>query len=141
MAEQRWAKYGDQTMEIPAGMTIEQVKALMARFFPAELADPAVTTEKKGDTTTYVFSKKAGRKGARRRSVFQVIRRLQKVRAAPVVTDQDLALIQGQAPDRRAAGHLHDHVDDLQAETELAERAVQVLLDTPSAAPLTGSIL
>lgn len=56
-------KYGDKTIDMPDAMTLEQAKEQMARFFP-ELAEPAVETKKDGDNTIYVFSKKAGRKGA-----------------------------------------------------------------------------
>lgn len=62
MAEKRVIRYGDKKIEMPEGMTLEQAKAQMARFF-AELAEPEVTTKKEGDTTVYVFSKKAGKKG------------------------------------------------------------------------------
>lgn len=63
MAEgKRLIKYGDKQFELDAGMTLDQAKQIMARHFP-ELADPEVKTEKSGDETTYVFSKKAGRKG------------------------------------------------------------------------------
>jgi PRTRC genetic system protein C len=64
MAEERFVKYGDRTMPIEPGISLEQVKELMARHFP-ELAEPKV--EKKDDhgKTVYVFSKKAGIKGAR----------------------------------------------------------------------------
>lgn len=60
--EEKFIKYGDKVTPMPAGMTLEQAKHQMARFFP-ELADPSVETKKDGDKTTYVFSKKAGRKG------------------------------------------------------------------------------
>lgn len=62
MADKKQIKYGDKTMDMPDGMTLDQAKQQMARFFP-ELAEPEVKTEKKNDKTIYVFSKKAGRKG------------------------------------------------------------------------------
>ncbi len=62
MAEKRWIKYGDKKIEMPEGMTLEQAKAQMARFF-SELAEPDVATKKEGEATVYVFSKKAGKKG------------------------------------------------------------------------------
>lgn len=62
MSSQRTVKYNSQSMPVPDGMTLEQLKQQMARFFP-ELAEPQVKTETKGDETVYVFSKKAGRKG------------------------------------------------------------------------------
>jgi len=55
-------KYGDRKLDMGA-LTLEQAKQLMARHFP-ELADPDIKTEKKGDGTTYTFTKKAGRKGS-----------------------------------------------------------------------------
>jgi hypothetical protein len=61
--ENKKIRYGDRTLELPAGMTLEEAKAQMARFFP-ELSEPHIETKKDGDTTTYVFSKQAGRKGA-----------------------------------------------------------------------------
>ena len=63
MLETKKIKYGDRTLELPAGMTLEEAKAQMARFFP-ELAEPKIETKKDGDDTTYVFSKQAGRKGS-----------------------------------------------------------------------------
>ena len=62
MADERVVKYGDRTMPLEPGMTLEQAKELMARHFP-ELADPKVETKKEGDKTVYTFSKKAGHKG------------------------------------------------------------------------------
>jgi PRTRC genetic system protein C len=64
MADEKLIKYGDRTMPLEPGMTLEQAKELMARHFP-ELADPAIATKKdeKTGTTTYTFSKKAGHKG------------------------------------------------------------------------------
>jgi len=62
MSESRVAVYGQKRIPIPDGMTQEQVKAQMARFFP-ELADPKIESKKDGDKTEWVFSKKAGTKG------------------------------------------------------------------------------
>jgi hypothetical protein len=46
-------------------LALDEVKSHMSRLFP-ELADPKIETltDKKTDTVTYVFSKKAGIKGA-----------------------------------------------------------------------------
>lgn len=63
MPEQKRIQYGGRTLDLPAGMSLEEAKQQMARFFP-ELSEPKVETKKDGDTTTYVFSKQAGRKGA-----------------------------------------------------------------------------
>jgi len=62
MSESRVAVYGQKRIAIPDGMTQEQVKAQMARFFP-ELADPKVESKKDGDKVEWIFSKKAGTKG------------------------------------------------------------------------------
>jgi hypothetical protein len=63
MPEVKRIKYGNRELELPAGMTLEDAKQQMARFFP-ELSEAKVETKKDGDTTIYVFSKQAGRKGA-----------------------------------------------------------------------------
>jgi len=63
MADKKFIKYDDKQMEMNDGMSLDQAKQQMARFFPW-LAEPEVKTEKKGDKTVYTFSKKAGRKGA-----------------------------------------------------------------------------
>jgi PRTRC genetic system protein C len=62
VADQRFVQYGDRVMPIEPGLTLEQVKALMARHFP-ELAEPNIETKKDKEKTTYVFTKRAGRKG------------------------------------------------------------------------------
>ena len=63
MADSRFIKYGNQTMPMPDGMTLDQAKAIMARHFPELAENPKIETKKDGDKTTYVFSKQAGRKG------------------------------------------------------------------------------
>lgn len=60
----RFVKYGDRKMAIEDGLSLAQIKSIMARHFP-ELADPEVKTDTKGDETVYTFTKKAGKKGAR----------------------------------------------------------------------------
>ncbi len=65
MSEQRYIKYGDRTMLLEPGMTLDQAKELMRRHFP-ELSDPKIETKKDGDKTTYVFTKQAGHKGSSR---------------------------------------------------------------------------
>ena len=62
MSESKKVRYGGQTIDLPAGMTLEDAKQQMARFFP-ELSEAKVETKKDGDVTTYTFSKQAGRKG------------------------------------------------------------------------------
>lgn len=63
MAEQCVAVYGQRRMPIPDGMTDDQVKAQMGRFFP-ELSDPKVEVKKAKGVRELHFSKKAGTKGA-----------------------------------------------------------------------------
>lgn len=62
MTAKRIIQYGDKKMDMPDGMTLDEAKVTMARFFP-ELAEPKVENKKDGDTTVYVFTKQAGRKG------------------------------------------------------------------------------
>lgn len=90
-----FVKYGEKTLELPAGMTLSQAKEQMARFFP-ELADPEVKTDKNGDDTVYTFSKKAGRKGAGRKSaagpLATLTTRLRQVRATPIASPAVIAV-------------------------------------------------
>ena len=60
----KFIQYGNKTLTMPEGMTLEQAKQLMARHFPELAENPKVDTKKEGDDTTYIFSKQAGRKGA-----------------------------------------------------------------------------
>lgn len=60
---ERVVEYGGKRTSVPTGMNQEDVKREMARFHP-ELADPKIETKTEGDTTVWVFSKKAGTKGA-----------------------------------------------------------------------------
>ena len=62
MSDQRFIQYGNQTLEMEPGMTLDQGKQVMARHFP-ELAQPKVETKEKNGKTYYVFTKQAGRKG------------------------------------------------------------------------------
>ena len=61
-ATSRLVRYGDKTFPVQPGLTLEQVKAIMAKHFP-ELADPKVETKDEGGKAVWVFTKKAGRKG------------------------------------------------------------------------------
>lgn len=82
MTNKRYVKYGDRKMAIDDGLTLEQVKGIMARHFP-ELAEPEVKSETKGDETVYTFTKKAGKKGAGAHR--QALRRLLALRPTPIV--------------------------------------------------------
>jgi len=62
MTSGKFVKYGDKKMPVEDGLTLDQIKAIMARHFP-ELANPRVETRKEGEATVYVFSKQAGQKG------------------------------------------------------------------------------
>ncbi len=82
MVEQRLIKYGDKELPLEEGITLEQAKELMRRHFP-ELADPKVDTQSKGGKTVYVFSKKAGTKGADPDAT-AIRQRLERVKATPM---------------------------------------------------------
>jgi len=62
MADKHLVEYGGKRFPVPDGMTQEQVKAQMARFFP-ELAHPKIENKKDGEAIVWVFSKQAGIKG------------------------------------------------------------------------------
>ncbi len=119
MPETKKIQYGNQTIDLPAGMTLEEAKAQMARFFP-ELAEPRIETKKDGDTTTYVFSKQAGRKGAQ-----TLAARLLKLECWPVADSAVLAALQGDCEDPQAL------IRQLAAEAEAVARAREQLCDVP----------
>ena len=52
----KFIQYGNKTLTMPEGMTLEQAKQLMARHFPELAENPKVDTKKEGDDTTYIFS-------------------------------------------------------------------------------------
>ena len=82
-----YIQYGNQTIPMPEGMTLDQAKEQMSRFFP-ELAEPKIDTAKKGDDTTYTFSKRAGTKGivaAATGEQLQALRALQNLRPRPIL--------------------------------------------------------
>ena len=137
MAEQKFVKYGDRVMPMDDGMTLEQAKSVMARHFP-ELAEPTVTTEKNGDKVTYVFSKKAGRKGGRRAPSGRRIRRLLRVAPTPIAPDGVVSFV------AHANADLTEPVlqaGRLRAEAERTREIRQTLLDLPPAIPAAGDIL
>ncbi len=145
MAEQRIIKYGGRQFPMEPGMTLEQAKEVMARHFP-ELADPKVETKKDGETTTYVFSKQAGHKGARRKRTAhqRVLGSLECVKAIdPVQPDVVRFARGGRVP--HVANWTHDQfrnmARDLQEAADQVTRIGDALLDLPSASAPEGSIL
>ena len=76
----KFIQYGNKTLTMPEGMTLEQAKQLMARHFPELAENPKVETKKEGDNTTYIFSKQAGRKGATATDAQRAARRLQHLK-------------------------------------------------------------
>lgn len=74
-------EYGGRKIPIPDDMTQEQAKDQMARFFP-ELADPKIESKKDGDKTVWVFSKKAGTKGAPTHA--DLVKRLAGLKTTPL---------------------------------------------------------
>ena len=51
----KFIQYGNKTLTMPEGMTLEQAKQLMARHFPELAENPKVDTKKEGDDTTYIL--------------------------------------------------------------------------------------
>lgn len=87
MADERLIRYGNQSMPMPDGMTLDQAKAIMARHFPELAENPKIETKKDGDKTTYVFSKQAGRKGQTNQ---KIITQLHKLKPASLIGESVL---------------------------------------------------
>ncbi len=145
MAEQRMVQYGDRELPLPEGLTLDETKEMMRRFFP-ELADPKVDTQKKGDKTVYVFSKKAGTKGADpdAAAIRQRLARLKDRSLDPRVQEL-LHLSQAEDPGAFVLAErlMRDHVaPDLPKEAKRVEVLERALADLPVApGQATGSIL
>jgi hypothetical protein len=140
-----YIQYGNQTIPMPDGMTLEQAKEQMARFFP-ELAEPKIDTNKKGDDTTYVFSKRAGTKGviaATTGKHLQALRALQALRPQPILPTWAFHLCAGEAGGGHAVAHkpeqLTQLVDALDAEAREVGRAREALEQLAPAWPASAS--
>lgn len=145
MAETRLVKYGDRTMDVPAEMTLDQLREVMSRHFP-ELADPQIDTQRKGDKTVYVFSKKAGRKGGGD-SGSDIGRIVERVRALPPdpalgrAGEIAIALWRGDDVDAKAAVSIDGLARSLFEEGAHVQDLVVGLEHLPSAQRPSGSIL
>lgn len=122
----KFISYGDKRFPMD-GYTLDQAKQIMARHFP-ELADPDVKTEKIDEDTIYIFTKKAGRKGARMNVPTSNIQRaLRQVKAAHIPpalivaaiahnaqratrSDADPAMINALSAERQSVDQLHDRL-------------------------------
>lgn len=123
-----YIKYGNQTIPMPEGMTLDQAKEQMARFFP-ELAEPKIDTAKKGDDTTYTFSKRAGTKGlvaAATGEQLQAIRALNAMRHRPIMPGWALRLCAGRTTAHKPE-QLTRLVESLSAEAAEVGRARSAL--------------
>ena len=148
----KFIRYGDRTREMEPGMTLDQAKDLMTRHFP-ELADPKVEIKKQGEKTIYVFSKKAGHKGARLSPQDRVIQKLARARETPVVPEAACQAVTGDLALEQALEQEYDpygsYAEDplIAVVRGLREDAVAVgaaatgLLDLPTAQVPTGSVL
>ena len=56
----KFIQYGNKTLTMPEGMTLEQAKQLMARHFPELAENPKVDTKKEG-SRLIVTGKQIGR--------------------------------------------------------------------------------
>lgn len=138
MAETRFIQYGDKRIPLEEGMTLEQAKQLMSRHFP-ELADPQIKTEKKGEVTTYVFSKKAGRKGGphARKAHRSALRRLKKLEPRPALPDERAEAILSGRPEAMS----QTLAQRLRAEAELTQEANRALRSLRPRRKIKGSVL
>ena len=142
----RFIAYGDKRFELDAGMTLDQAKDIMARHFP-ELADPQIDTKKEDGATVYVFSKKAGRKGA---SLNRICLQLLKAKPAPAPDIMAAAALGIYQPAKYqpagaqwpAVGEVPIEEINAQMDEGLQVGAVrQALLAAPSAMPFDGTVL
>ena len=143
MSEQRYVEYGSKRFPLESGLTLEQAKAIMGRHFP-ELADPAVTTKKDGESTVYVFGKKAGHKGSRLASVVKRLSRLKPATLIPVQwlrLAEDPDLVPVSQPVTLGADRVRDAARDLESEAQAVRKIGDALLSLPSAAQPGASIL
>ena len=142
MAETRVIRYGDRELEMESGMSLEQAKELMARHFP-ELADPQVETKKTETKTVYVFSKKAGRKGARAKAspLAAAIRDLQTMPVETELIGKSVLSLAGPLPDGGIDQIAHELIQDYQEEIELVRGTRQALLAIVPQTEPTGSVL
>ncbi len=138
----RYVQYGDRKMPLEPGVTLEQAKELMARHFP-ELADPKVETKNDGETTVYVFTKKAGHKGAGAppSALARCVAALAELGRVPVVPAWALRIGRGHAPSRLGREESAELAQDLEREAAYARAAGDVLLDLPPAVTPRGSVL
>lgn len=136
---ERFVKYGDKRMPVDDGMTLDQIKTIMARHFP-ELADPKVETKKDGETTVYVFSKQAGRKGVRHTLHNTVIANLGKIEAVGILPAGVLEAVTGNgAP--MIQGDASILAESLDNEAAQVNTVAQSLLDIPPFRPVRGMVL
>lgn len=131
----KWIAYGDKKFPMD-GYTLDQAKQIMARHFP-ELADPEVKAEKSGEDTIYTFTKKAGRKGARRDvPTVGVQRALRQVKSAHIPAALiDAALQRNVGIDADAS---HEHLRQQQIERDAVDQLCDCLLDMPADVDLAG---
>lgn len=136
MADIRVIEYGNQRIPVDAGVTQEQAKQQMARFFP-ELADPKIESKKEGDKTVWVFSKKAGTKGVTDcQRVAAALAKLPAWQAVPPAVADAIQRQEGAALDE--ADTL---VESLRAQAQAVHAARQALLDVPAAGAPAGDVL
>lgn len=134
----KFIKYGDKQFPMD-GYTLDQAKQIMARHFP-ELADPEVKTEKAGDGTIYIFTKKAGRKGAGKNvPTADVQRALRQVKPAHIPPSLVKAAIEREAGRDAKLDHLLINVQI--AEERAVDQLRDRLLDVPPAVALDGEAL
>lgn len=147
----KYVQYGDRRMPLEDGMTKEQAKEILQRFFP-ELGDPAIETKKEGEDVVYIFTKRAGRKGrggprSARRS--RVLTRLSHVLArldpAPPIPPWaihaaetfDVSILSNPALERQA----EQLAAGLAAEAARVRTTVSALRDVPSVPSESVSLL
>lgn len=139
----KYVQYGDKRFDVDSSMTLEQIKAVMARHFP-ELASPKIDTKKDGEDTVYTFTKQAGRKGARLTNLQKAARRLARIKPAVIVPDVVVRMVEGMPVDQAealTALQLENLACDLEKEAARVAEVVGLLVDVPAAMRPSGSVL
>lgn len=130
---EKYIRYSNRLMPM-GGMTMDEAKKMMARHF-AELGEnPKVEKKDENGKTVYVFSKQAGKKGAKTAQknspVARIRAQLAALEPAPVIPADALSFLTTSAVTVDSAIDPLQVADDLDREAVLISAARRVLAET-----------
>jgi PRTRC genetic system protein C len=133
MAE-RFIKYGNRTIPMPDDMKLDQAKEIMAFHFPELAENPKIETKKDGETTTYTFSKQAGRKGSGTKTL---VKGLARIKPRVIISPALVGYVTG------TTDHLNEEIaQTLGDETErVGETRTRLLTLAPSFAGQDAGVI